>query len=539
MNTIFDEQELTEYSKKTLIKLFLSQQELLKNQEVQLKSLNEKIDLLIEKLALAQQQRFGRSSEKVTLEVDLDQLSMFLNEAEAIKANLYIPEPDMEDVMAHKRKAKGKRDQDLSNLEVRIFEHYLDEEELNKQFPDGYKCLPDEIYKRLRYEPAKYLVEEHHVGVYAGKDNETMVKGKRPVDVFRNSIATPSLIASIINAKYVNHMPLYRQEQEFKRQEVHLARQVMANWMILVGERYFSLLHDHMHQELMKLNVIQADETTVSVSKDGRKAGSKSYMWVYRTGKLLKDPPIVLYEYQKTRKTDHPKEFLKGYKGMLISDGYQSYHKIAKEDENIKVAGCWSHARRPFAQLVKATGEKNAKGTVAYDILLQIRQIYKMDNSITEMDLTAEEIVNRRQLLVKPLVDAFFEWIKEHRADVMPKSKTTEGINYCINQESYLREFLSHGEVPLDNNATESTIRGFCIGRNNWKLIDTVNGAKSSAIIYSIVETAKANNLKPYEYFKYLLEEMPKHMSDKDTTFIEELLPWSDSLPSICRNKSK
>jgi len=531
MSNDFNEQELQKLDKDILVKLFLSQQE-------QLKDLNAKMDLLIEQVALSKQQRFGRSSEK--LEADEEQLSVFLNEAEALKANFVIPEPDMEDVAAHKRRKKvGKRDEDLKELPVTVVEHYLSDDVLREHFPNGYKQLPDEIFKRLVYEPPKWVVHEHHVGVYAGKDNQTIIKGNRPLDLLRNSILTPSLAAAIMNGKYVNALPLYRLEQEFKRQDITITRQVMANWMISLAERYLSLWYDKVRQELMTYPVIQMDETPVLVSKDGRKAGSKSYMWVARTGTMYDAPAMILYEYQKTRKTDHPREFLKGYSGTLVTDGYEVYHKLAREEQEIEVAGCWSHARRPFAELVKATGKDKAKGSLAYDALAQIGLIYKTDKTLRESGLKSDEFVKQRQLLVKPLVDAFFQWIRKHRSEVAPKSKTGKGFTYCLNQEPYLRVFLENDKLPLDNNATEQAIRPFCIGKKNWKLIDTVNGAKASAIIYSVAETAKANNLKPYEYFKYLLEEIPKHMDDKDNelVFMDSLLPWSKALPDHCRKQ--
>lgn len=307
----------------------------------------------------------------------------------------------------------------------------------------------------------------------------------------------------------------------------------MANWTIQCAERYLSLLCDRMHQELYQCNVSQADETLVLVSKDGRSAGSKSYMWVYRTGKMYAAPPIILYDYQKTLKADHPREFLKGYKGTIVTDGYEVYHKLEKESADIKIAGCWSHARRRFSDVVKTMSKEAAKDTLAYAALKQIAVIYKIDNDLLE--LTPEETVAKRKLLVKPQVEAFFSWVKEHRNDVPSQSETGKGLTYCLNQERYLKVFLENGYVPLDNNATEGAIRGFCIGKNNWLLIDTVQGVQASAIIYSIAETAKANNLKPYHYFKYILQQIPQHMDDKNTTFLDKLLPWSEDLPQECK----
>ena len=335
-----------------------------------------------------------------------------------------------------------------------------------------------------------------------------------------------------MNAKYVNAIPLYRLEQEFKRAEDNISRQGMANWVIRCAERYLSLVWDRLHQELYRTPVIQADETPVLVNKDGRSAGSKSYMWVYRTGKMYDAAPIVLYEYQKTRNQSHPREFLKGYSGVCVTDGYQVYHALEKEIKDLKIAGCWAHCRRKFADVVKALGKEKAKNTLDYAALQQISAIYKIEEELK--DLSYEERVNRRQHSVKPLVDAFFAWVKSNRHKVLEKSETGKGFTYCINQEQYLRVFLEDGNVPADNNAAEQSIRSFCIGKANWHLVDTINGTKASAIIYSIAETAKVNYLKPYHYFEHLLVEMSKHQEDTNLDFIDELLPWSKTLLKEC-----
>ncbi len=542
MDRKYTEAELNSLDKAALISLFLSVQSMAEElsstvtaQKEQLNLMNQKLDLLLEQLNISKQRQFGRSSEKMDFVGQLS-LDECFNEAEAIITNKYILEPELEQITPSpyaRKKAKGKREQDLKDLPVKVIQHELSEEELTSRLGPNWKRLPDEVYKRLAFHPATFEVEEHHVAVYAGMDGQTIIRGDRPVDLLRNSIATPSLEAAIINSKYVNAIPLYRLEQEFARNDVQLSRQVMANWTIQCGERYLSLLYDRLHQELYKANVLQADETPVLVSKDGRPAGSKSYMWVYRTGKMYQSNPIVLYEYQRTRNTSHPREFLKDYSGTIVTDGYQVYHTLEKERDNLKIAGCWSHARRHFSNVTKALGKEKSKGTLADDALKQIAAIYKIEGMLS--DLTSEERKQQRQLLVKPLVDAFFAWIKEHQSEILPKSETGKGFTYCLNQEKYLRVFLDDGDVPADNNAAEGAIRGFCIGKANWHLIDTIDGAKASAIIYSIAETAKANNLKPYNYFEHLLTEIPKHMDDKNLDFLDDLLPWSEALPEACK----
>ena len=264
-------------------------------------------------------------------------------------------------------------------------------------------------------------------------------------------------------------------------------------------------------------------------------------MWIYRTGKGYKDTPIVLYEYQRTRKADHPREFLKGFTGVVVCDGYSAYRKLDRENPDIIFAGCWTHARRYFADALKAlpkAAQKTAKDTVAYEALKRIGAIYHLDNPLS--DLEPEDRKKQRQMTVRPLVEAFFAWAKEvESAGRLPKGKTLEGIHYCINQEEALKVFLDDSEVPLDNNATEGALRSFCLHKHAWKLIDSIDGAKSSAIIYSITETAKANHLNPFRYLTHVLTVLKDHQDDTDYRFIEDLLPWSDQLPEICRSKSK
>ena len=264
-------------------------------------------------------------------------------------------------------------------------------------------------------------------------------------------------------------------------------------------------------------------------------------MWVYRTGKIYTDTPIILYEYQRTRKADHPREFLKGFSGVVVCDGYSAYRKLDRENPDIIFAGCWTHARRYFSDALKALpkgAQKTAKDTVAYEALKRIGTIYHLDNQLS--DLEPDDRKKQRQITVKPLVAAFFTWTKEVQSSGrLSKGKTLEGINYCINQEEALKVFLNDGEVPLDNNVTEGALRSFCLHKHAWKLIDSIDGAKSSAIIYSITETAKANNLNPFRYLAHVLTVLKDHQDDTEYSFIEELLPWSDQLPETCRSKSK
>ena len=531
----YTEEKLNSFDKETLIQLFLSQQE-------QLENIDHNLQLVLEQLADLKRHRFGRSSERHESDeqisfMEVDGKIVFFNESEAVAAEDDGAEP--ETVPRRKPKKKqGKREEDLDGLPVVVIEHSMTEEELASRFGEGgFKQLPDEVYRRYGFTPAKVEVEEHHVKVYAGKKTDEIVKAPHPESLLRGSLVSPSLEAAVMNAKYVNAVPLYRQEQEFERYGLHISRQNMANWTIQCADRYLAVLYDYLHEKMYGYHVLQADETPVLVNKDGRPAGSKSYMWVYRTGRMYTDRQIVLYEYQRTRNASHPREFLKDFSGICVTDGYQVYHTIENEREDLKIAGCWSHARRRFDEAVKALPKAKQKDSRAYLALTMIQAIYREEKQLKE--LSAQERQDRRQLSVKPLVEAYFTWVRENLPKVPQKSKTWEGFNYSLGQEKYLKVFLDDGEVPMDNNAAEQSVRGFCIGKKNWVMIDTVAGAKSSAIIYSIAETAKANNLKPYDYFEYLLAEIPKHLDETDRGFLDDLLPWSPDLPANCRKPDK
>lgn len=531
----YTEEKLNSFDRETLIQLFLSQQE-------QLENIDHNLQLVLEQVADLKRYRFGRSSERHEPDeqisfMEVDGKIVFFNESEAVATEDDGAKP--ETVSRRKPKKKqGKREDDLEGLPVVVMEHSMTGEELAALFgEDGWKQLPDEVYRRYGFTPAKVEVEEHHVKVYAGKKTDEIVRAPHPESLLRGSLVSPSLEAAVLNAKYVNAVPLYRQELEFERYGLHISRQNMANWTIQCADRYLAVLYDYLHEKMYGYHVLQADETPMLVNKDGRPAGSKSYMWVYRTGRMYTDRQIVLYEYQRTRNASHPREFLKDFSGICVTDGYQVYHTIENEREDLVIAGCWSHARRRFDEAVKALPKAKQKDSRAYLALTMIQAIYREEKQLRE--LPAQERQNRRQLSVRPLVEAYFTWVRENLPKVPKKSKTWEGLSYSLNQEKYLKVFLDDGEVPMDNNAAEQSIRGFCIGKKNWVMIDTVGGAKSSAIIYSIAETAKANNLKPYDYFEYLLTEIPKHLDDTDRTFLDNLLPWAPNLPANCRKPGK
>lgn len=506
---------------------------------------------LMEQVRFANQQRFGRHTEK--LEDISGQLSFF-NEAEA-NCDETIPEPTVKEVIAsagkapRKPKKKGQREEDLRDFPREEIPHDIPEQELNEAFGEGnWKRMPDEVFWQLRFEPAKWTAEKHIIKVYVGTDGvhqDEFLRGDHPGTLFRGSIATPSLEAAIINAKYVNSNPLDRISRDFEANGLNLSKQTMSNWTVWTAERYLSPVYERMKKCQLEAHVNQSDETPVEVIHDDRPAGSKSYMWVHITGELSPVPPVIVYEYQKTRHSDHPKAYYRDFSGVLVTDGLEQYHKLGRDLEGITNANCMAHARRHFANAVKAIGKSNPeaiKGSIAYQALVRIGAIYDLEGGLK--DLTPEKRLKERQTSIKPLVEEFFAWIRKVQADwtVLPKGETAKGIAYCLNQEEYLRVFLSDGEVPIDNLASERALRTFTIGRKNWMTINTVRGAQASAMIYSITETARANGLNVYYYVKHLLEgllEIELADGSIDEKELEQLMPWSKELPAECYSKRR
>ena len=500
---------------------------------------NKQINLLTEQIRIMNQRHFGKKSESDLNGID-GQMSLFdsFNEAEVL-SKPSMPEPDITEVVisSYKRsKATGKREADLENLPTRIFEHTLSREELEQKFPEGYKELPPEVYKRLHIIPETFMADEHRVHVYASKNNDgTIIKAARPVDLFRNSIATPALVASILNGKYVNALPLERQSRTFKINGINLSSNTMANWVINSSDTYLSLMYERLHRLIYESKVIHADETPTKVMRiDGKKVsgGKKTYMWVYRNRPLKNTHPIVLFDWQPSRRADHPREFLKNFSGTVVTDGYQVYHTLDKERPDLNISGCWVHCRRPFAEFIKSVGPETAKGSVAQEAYDMITEIMHLDNGYD--DLSPRDRKRQRQLNLKQKVDDYFAWAKIKYGQVTHNSTIGKALAYSINQEEYLRKFLEDGNIPMDNNYAEQAIRPFTIGRKNFVITESDKGAKASAVIYSLAETAKANGLNTYKYFEFLLTEMPKHLEDKSLNFLNDLLPWSDRVQKEC-----
>jgi len=478
--------------------------------------------------------QYGASSERLLIDSpDYRQLGLTGDSAEEDIAPP--PEAMVEEITYTRKKRIGKREEDLSGLPVERIEHELTEtERVCPQCGETMQDIGVEVRRELKLIPAKVVVVEHAAHTYACKecgennnndDGKTpIVKATAPEALISGSLASPSLVAHIAVQKYANGMPLYRLEKGFIYDNVNVSRQTMSNWVIKCSEIYLYGIYRKLIDNLLNESVLHADETTVQVLKEpGREASQKSYEWVYRTGRdALRQ--IVIYDYRQTRAQSHPEEFLKGYKGLLHTDGYQAYHNLPPE---IIIIGCWAHVRREWEHLWKSMPKNAREGSEAERALQYVNALFDLEKIFKK--LTPEERYNTRLEKSKPVADAFFAWVETLGA--LPKSPLGKPVHYSLSQRKYLENVFLDGRTEISNNRCERSVKTFVMGRKAWLFSNTPGGAVASSILYSIIETAKENGLHPFQYIKFLLDVLPGSSSDD----LDGFLPWSSSLPIECR----
>ena len=562
MDPIFTEEQLNRMSSKdmrSLLKIMMQhqqkQEETLQKQEETLQKQETRIQLLEEqkkeleflnamlsdRLTLAQKKRFGASSEKYA--EGYTQMNLF-NEAEQ-EADPNASEPDLEEVHPspyRRKKRRGKKEEDLSSFETtEVIEYKLTG--TDGYCPDcntKYKVVTKETVKRLKFIPARFEVVEEVTFVYSCPKCGAMKRPEKTAPLLKGSVATPSLVAGIMNAKYVNGMPLARQEREFARYDLDLSTKTMANWIIQCADRYLQPLYDLMKEELLRSKYLHGDETRIQViDEPDQKGSTQNWMWVYLTDESSGSPQMVLFQYERTRAGYHPKEFLGNlFEGYFTCDGYQAYHSLP---DGITVTGCMAHARRRFDEaltvLKKDFTKEQLKETTAYQAMARIGILYKIEEMIR--DKSPEERYEERQKQAKPLLEAFFEWLHTLEDSVDRSSLIGEAVLYTLNQEVYLKRYLEDGHLSIDNLAAERSLKNFATGRRNWLFAKSIHGAQASATVYSITETAMLNGLKPYHYLTYVLEKMKDLGPFPEKEAILELLPWSTSLPADCHSNLK
>lgn len=484
----------------------------LSQENKKLKNLEEEHAYLQEKYKSLQRMLYGKKSEKLTPE-DEHQMCLF-NEAE----DGSIEEDQLEEqiketteVKSHTRKKRGRKP---------LPEH-IDREEIIHDLSDEEKSCPccgeerpvigELTSEELDIIPPKMIVNKHIRKKYGpctckefeNKEIPEIKTAAMPPRLIPQGIASAGLVAYIVTAKFCDALPFYRQSKIFERLDIELSRATLCNWSLLAADKCTPLI-DLMIDEIRGGPIIRMDETSLQVLKEpGRKAENKSYMWV-SMGYTSENKPLLLYQYHPTRSGQVPDKFLKDYSGYLQTDGYKGYNKAAENNDIIHV-GCMAHARRYFENAYKL----NKKSKVGHKGLDYIQKIYAIEKKLRETDLNADKFLDTRKKEVTPVLEAFYNWLQSQVNCVAPKSKAGEAIKYTLDEWPKLIKYLDHYLLTPDNNLTENAIRPFVMGRKNWLFANTPRGAESSAVLYSLIESAKANGLEPYKYLRYIFEKLP------------------------------
>lgn len=510
-------------------------------------------DILIkdlrEQIAALQKVIYGSRSEK-TIYIDSHQKSLFSNGSEdntqpGTMSEQSSPSETI-DIPAHTRKAKRSHNEIYANLppEKEIIE--LPEEQcFDSNGQPLEKIGLDYVRTEIRSTPAIHKRIEVYVQKYKALNEETqevqIISPDVPVPLIEHSFASASTVSLIICNKYFAGLPLYRQEQIFKQQRFPLSRTVMANWVITVSELYLEKIYLRLCKLIVQQPVIHADETPIQVLHEpGRRAQQKSYMWVYATSKRAKIQ-IRCFSYENSRSGERANRFLKDFNGILISDGYGGYLKV----EVIR-AGCWAHMRRKWVEAKpKSVSSESSTAAIGLNYCTQLFEFERRIENLSD----EERAIERQKIHVKDdnkpdeeqeppsakeILQEYWKWISS-LGSTTGKLKTA--VTYALNQKQYLETFLEHGNIEISNNQVENAIRPFVVGRKGWLFSDTTQGARASAVIYSLIETAKANNIKPAEWLEHILLVSSDRFAHVPNYDVDDLLPWSDEMQTKFRMK--
>ena len=506
----------------------------LQQQAEQIRQKDERIGELEQMLLNMQRARFGQQSEKrkYVLNDGTEQLSMFgeaaaNNEAQE-KSGADSPGDNGEiTVCAHTRKPRRTLEELCRNLPVE--ERVIDlpeEEKVNANGKPlvciGVEAMRTEIeVERTRAKVIKYSRKVYKDEDYSQEYGDTpIIAPSMPVPLLPHSYLSRSLATDVLIRKYADGLPLYRQEQIWKRQGLCLKRGTMANWVIQLSTRYFRRVWERMKEKLLKQGVIHADETVIQVLREeGRSPTSESRMWVYASSKRA-DVQIRIFEYRDSRSGDCAVEFLGDYHGVLITDGFSGYNKVS----GVIRGGCWAHMQRKWREAMpKGEIGKKSRAAEGYKFC---NRLFALERKLSE--LSDEERQIQRQEKARPIIDEYYAWIEAIPRPV--KGDLGDAVTYALNQREYLCAFLDHGEIEISNNQVENAIRPFVVGRKGWLFSDTPEGAEATAIVYSLMETAKANHLRLEDYIHHLLTVLPERLATDPENEIDDLLPWADSM---------
>lgn len=493
-------------------------------------NLKEEVDLLRKKL-------FGTSSEKRVLDIP-GQLNFF-NEAELEQDPALAQVEELEASSSEKTPKKRKaRATDAERFKgILVEKEYLDLSEKEKNCPvcgTALKQIGEEFVRReLVFIPARLKVREYYSRNYecpqcSQHGIPVIKKGKDGRPHMLYGMACAGTVAWVMYQKFCNALPYFRQEKDWKQYGASITRKTMANWVIQNSEAFFLPMYEYFQRRLLEREFAMADETPLQVLHEpGRRAQTQSYMWLFRSGEDGL-PPIILYKYSETRAGENAVDFLRGFKGYLMCDGYSGYNKVP----DAKRTACWAHIRRYLTDAIPK-GKALDYTQPSVQGVMYINQLFHLEDIIKAKHTSFDAIKKARLEKEKPVVEGFLSWL-DQQAPVRG-SRMDKAVTYIQNRRSYLTTYLEDGRCSFSNNLSENAIRPFTVGRKNWLFCDTPNGAQASALVYSMVEIAKANGVNVYHYLTYLLEKMPSNrMSDEE---LELLAPWNENVKTEIQHR--
>lgn len=523
------------------IEIAEKEKDILKKEQV-IEKLNIQVENMLQALLHARKKLFGTSSEATKLIEG--QQSLFETTGELAQELLSAQKKITIAPYTRKPRQPGIREEMLELLPKEIEEYIVSAEETCTVCGSELKVIGKKLVRtEVEFVPAKLKVKQiiqqvvkcTECGTKDSKNpKDHFQKAAIPATVLSHSIATPSLVAWTMYQKFAMGIPLNRQESDFHRMGLILPRSNMAHWIIRCTDDWLMPIYNLIHSKLVKCDILHMDETRIQVNKEeGKKASSQSWMWVMQSG-TYENIKATFFYYSSTRGASVPQKLLKDFKGYLITDAYASYEKV----DGITRSLCWAHARRYLSESIpldsrgkEIPGSKGAEGREYINLLFKLEEEMK--------SLSIEERKEKRQEASKAILEAFWSWVEKTAQIPTSNEKLTQGLGYVQNQRKYLETFLADGRIEISNNLCESHIRPFATSRRAWLFADTPKGATANAVLYTLVETARANNLNVYEYLKYLLAEMPNIDFHNNPELLESYLPWSNELPKECMLTNK
>ena len=490
--------------------------------DAKLRELNKKLELYEEQVAWFKNKLYGRGTEQLT-EAERLQIRLF-DEIEQAADNdppedqAPEDEPPPDQATAEVRAGTGSRPRrkPLPQALPRV-ERLIDLPEQDKQCECGHALvrIGEDTSEKLDVIPPQVQVIRtvrpkyacHHCEGSGDEEHPAVRVAPPPAALIPKGLASEGLLAFIATAKFCDALPLYRQERQFARLGVELSRRTMSDWMIAAATACQALM-EALLDKLRCGPILQIDETTVQVLKEQERANTDtSYVWVARGGPP--DEPVVVYRYEPSRAARVAFQIIDDYQGYVQTDGYDGYARPCAQPGIVHV-GCWAHVRRAFKEAADALGKVSSRAGSALQALGFIAKLYRAESQLSKhRDEDPDRFVAARRAQVQPVLAKFHAWLQDKRDQVLPGTALGKAVAFALGEWPKLIRYLDHPQLRPDNNVCEQAIRPFVVGRKNWLFSGSPRGAEASAILYSLIETAKANRREPYGYLRELFEKLP------------------------------